>query len=198
VEDSGSTGDPVNARDRIEAALFAAKLAGPFSAPETDDQLIADLAQAESLKLALADRLRASSGTEVALSLATQDPTSQRIRGAIERVGVDHVVLRTERGLVVVRLSAVVTVVGLGVGARPATGLESTWTWRATLRRWIGDDVGVYLATTGALRGPLERVAADHFDVLAPAGSFAVSWQGTAAVFNTNVHEMDSDDALEA
>jgi hypothetical protein len=66
------------------------------------------------------------------------------------------------------------------------------------LRRWIGDDIGVYLATTGALRGPLERVGADHFDVLAPAGSFAVSWLGTAAVFNTNAHQIDVDDLLEA
>jgi hypothetical protein len=198
MDEPDSTDDPVSARDRIEAALFAANLAGPFTTQETDDQLIAELAQAESLKLTLADRLRASTGSEVAVSLATQDPTSQRIRGAIERVGVDHVVLRTERGLVVVRLSGVVSVVGLGVGARPATGLEATWTWRATLRRWIGDDIGVYLTTTGALRGPLERVAADHFDVLAPAGSFAVSWLGTAAVFNTNAHEIDVDDLLEA
>jgi hypothetical protein len=198
MDEPSSTSDPVTARDRIEAALLAAKLAGPFTAPQNDDQLIADLAQAESLQLTLVDRLRASTGNDVALSLATHDPASQRIRGAIERVGVDHVVLQNERGLVVIRLSCVVSVVGLGAGARPATGLAATWTWRATLRRWIGDDVGVYLTTSGALRGPLERVAADHFDVLAPVGSFAITWAGTAAVFNNNVHELNADDGLDA
>jgi hypothetical protein len=177
--------------------LLASKLAKPTSALDVDDELIADLAQAESLTLTLADRLRASYGIELALSLATHDAASQRVRGTVERVGVDHVVLRIERGLALVRLGGVVTVVGLGAGARPASGLDSTWTWRATMRRWIGDEVVAHLTCGSSLRGTLQRVAADHFDLQAPVGAAALIWAGTAAVLNHNADSLDPDAAFE-
>ncbi len=185
------------ARERIDSALFAARMASPFAAPDSDAQLITDLAQAESVSLTLADRLRASNGLEVVLGMHTQDPTSQRLRGVVARVAADHVVLQLERGLVVARLASIVSSVGLGPGARPPTGLDATWTWRSTMRRWIGTEVAVYVGTAGALRGRLERVGADHFDITSPAGTFAIAWSATASVLNANVQELDPDPAFE-
>jgi len=189
--------DPATARDRVEAALYAAQLATPARQPESDDVLIADLAQAEAISLTIADRLRAAGGTEVALAMATQDATSHRLRGRVEFVATDHVVLRIERGLVLARLGAIVTIGGLGPGARPATGVSQSLNWRSTMRRWIGHDIGVYLSTAGSLRGQLTRVAADHYDLATPAGAVAVTWTQTSSVLNNNVHDLAAEADLE-
>ena len=67
-----------------------------------------------------------------------------------------------------------------------------------TMRRWLGDEVVVYQATTGNVRGELERVAADHVDLHTVAGSLTIAWSGVVAVLNHNARDLDADAALDA
>jgi hypothetical protein len=188
----------INARDRVEAALLGSGLPPQNAADESDSELIAELAAAEALALTLADRLRAAVGMAVVLTLNTQDHTAQRMRGTVERSSADHVVLRVEFGLVVIPTNVLVSVGGLGQGARRDTTVGTAWTWRSTMRRWLGDEVVVYQTTAGNVRGELERVAADHIDLRTVAGSLTITWSGVVAVLNHHAHDADADAALDA
>lgn len=187
---------PVDPRDRVEAVLLGAALTSKSASAEESDELIADLAAAESLGLTLADRLRAAVGTSVVLSLATQDQAAARLRGTLEQVEPDHVLVRVDFGLVLVSLQAIVAINGLGPGSRPMPASTVRWTWRATLRRWLGQEVVVYLSTPGNVRGHLERVAADHIDVAGAAGRATISWQHVVAVFNHHASDLESVELL--
>jgi hypothetical protein len=188
----------VNARERVESALLGSGLPNQSPQDDVDSGLIAELAAAEALALTLADRLRAAVGTPVVLLLNTQDHTAQRMRGTVERSSADHVVLRVEFGLVVIPMNVLVSVGGLGPGARRDTTIGAAWTWRSTMRRWLGDEVVVFQATAGNVRGQLERVAADHFDLHTVAGSLTIAWSGVVAALNHHAREVDADAALEA
>jgi len=181
-------------RGRVESALLG--IAKTPNEPIADITAV-ELAQAEAASLTLADRLRGNTGADIALTLSTHDTGSQRMRGRVLAVSRDHVILRGETGLVVVRLAGVVTVVGLAAGTRPAVGFDARWTWRGTLRRWVGDDVTAHLATVGIVRGRLLRVGADHIALSHPPGDTIVAWDHLAAVVNPHVHSMaeDVDDA---
>jgi hypothetical protein len=181
-------------RGRVESALLG--IATTPNEPIADITAV-ELAHAEALSLTMADRLRSNTGGDIELTLSTHDVDSQRLRGRVLAVSSDHVILQGETGLVVVRLAGVVTVGGLAAGTRPAVGFDARWTWRGTLRRWVGDDVTAHLATLGIVRGRLLRVGADHIALAQLSGDTLVAWDHLAAVVNPHGHSIaaDLDDA---
>ena len=158
------------------------------------DAEIAERVRIETGALTLADRLRGHRGEAPDVRLAVALPGATVLRGTVLDVGSDMVLLAEESsGQVLVPLSAVVTVTGLG---RPARVENSAVLRRLGLRhalRGLGrarQPVRV-LTSNGQVAGTIDRVGADHVDVTAqrpgelhsPGGSTVVPLPAVWAVW---------------
>lgn len=128
------------------------------------DAEVAERSRAEAGAVALADRLRAHVGREVAVALSG----GRRVRGRVTGVGRDVVVL-AESGTrqMLVPLAAAAVVSGLGRGAlAPSSTVVAGLGLRQALRALGRARVPVQVWTAHVdVDGVVQRVAADHVDV---------------------------------
>jgi hypothetical protein len=130
------------------------------------DADIADRTRAELARVSLLDRLRASVGRTVICSLSD----GAVVRGRLNRVGADFVLLSRARGETVVPLTAMVLVEGLGEGAVSADvagRVVSRLGLTAVLRSLSRDRSAVRLCVgcDRALVGTLQRVGSDFLQL---------------------------------
>lgn len=127
------------------------------------DAEVADRSRTEWGRTALADRLRAHEGAELALLL----DGGHRMAGACVDVGEEWVVLARGGAQVLVPLAAVAAVSGLTRRVAPEAGPAlRRLGLRSALRALARDRAGVRLVTSGGdLTGTIDRVGADHLDL---------------------------------
>ena len=148
-------------------ALFA-DLEGQLLASDAAELAgeVADRTRREAALVALADRLRAGVGQELAVHLLG----GQLLRGRLLDAGRDWLLL-DERGTeVLVALSAVTGISGVGDRTRTPEGegavagrLDLRWALRGLARSRTG--VVLALVDGTHVTGTLDRVGADHLDV---------------------------------
>lgn len=140
----------------LEAQVAAEEQAG-FEAE------VGDLVRAERGALALADRLRAHVGFDLAFALED----GQSLAGDVLELGADWVLLRRPGGDTLLPLAAVVGVSGLSRSAVPGTGVEARLRITLVLRGLARDRSPVQLTVRGGGRlvGTIDRVGADHLDL---------------------------------
>jgi len=129
------------------------------------DADVAELARAHAATSRLVDRLRSASGRDVTLHVCAGDP----VVGRVEEVADEWVLLGVARHQVVVPFHAVDHVQGLGTGAAaPVPGVASRLTLGHVLRGLARDRTVVHVRTRHtSLAGRVERVGADHVDLVA-------------------------------
>jgi hypothetical protein len=130
------------------------------------DAEIADRTRAELARVSMLDRLRASVGRAVICSLTDGGV----VRGRLNRVGADFVLLSQARGETVVPLTAMVLLEGLGesaVSADVAGRVVSRLGLRAVLRSLARDRSAVRLCVGAerALVGTVQRVGSDFLQL---------------------------------
>jgi hypothetical protein len=130
------------------------------------DAEIADRTRAELAKVSLLDRLRASLGRTVTCSLSDGGV----VRGRLNRVGADFVLLGQAHGETVVPLTALVLLEGLGDGAVSADvagRVVSRLGLRAVLRSLARDRSAVRLrvGSDRGLVGTVQRVGSDFLQL---------------------------------
>ncbi|WP_374927755.1 hypothetical protein [Kytococcus sedentarius] len=131
---------------------------------ELEDE-VAERVRIERSRIDLADRLAAHLGHR--LTLRTADGGS--VTGDLQELGSDWLRLEAERSRLAVPLTAVHGVLGMGARSRPAEGdVRRRITWGAVLRGLSRDrlPVRVALVTGHVLEGRVERVLADHLDLV--------------------------------
>lgn len=131
---------------------------------EFEDE-VAERVRIERARIGLADRLAAH--LDRRLTLRTADGGT--VTGDLRELGSDWVRLEAERAHLVVPLAAVHGVLGLGPRSRPAEGdVRRRITWGTVLRGLSRDrlPVRVALVTGHVLEGRVERVLADHLDLV--------------------------------
>ena len=145
---------------------------------------VADRRLRDVATVALADRLVGtcgSPGSDVALQL----PDGAWVSGAVRDVGLEWVLLLTPRQ-VLVPLAAVTAVRGLAaISGPPTTAVRARRTFLLAVRALSGAAVTVLVRTRAAdVRGRLERVGADHVDVVTATGPRTVLTVPFAAVLS--------------
>lgn len=122
----------------------------------------AELLRAERAAVPLADRLRASTGNRMAMTVA-----DRRLLGDLLDVGADHVRARNDAGEFWVAIAAVTRWEGVGPGHVPASRVAAGWTMAAVLRRLAADRAEVVIVgvDAGQVTGRVETVGRDHADV---------------------------------
>ena len=126
---------------------------------------VAELTRAERARVSLSDRLRAASGARLRVVTTPDEP----LEGVVTEVGPHWVLLDLGGGRrAVVPTAAVRTVEGLGPHAAPPAGrTESALGLGHVLRALARDRVVVTVSTgAGTLSGRLDRVGADHLDLV--------------------------------
>lgn len=152
---------------------------------------VAERVRAERAQVALADRLLAASGHPLGLRLRGD----VRLAGTCADVAPAWLVLHDGHASVLVPLSAVVAVDGLGVAVAPEPGLVLRRLGLGhAVRALARDRTGVSLwSDAGVLTGTIDRVGADHLDLAehppgeprrsaAVRGVVAVAFSGLIAV----------------
>ncbi len=129
------------------------------------DADVAELTRAFAGGSTLVDRLRSATGNEVTLHVCAGDP----VTGRVEDVAREWVLLSVAGHQVVVPLHAVDHVRGLGPGsAGPVDGVASRLSLGHVLRGLARDRTVVHVRTRHtSLAGRVERVGADHLDLVA-------------------------------
>jgi hypothetical protein len=130
------------------------------------DAEIADRTRAELARVSMLDRLRASVGRTVTCSLSDGGV----VRGGLNRVGADFILLSQAHGETVVPLTAMVLLDGLGEGAVSADvagRVVSRLGLRAVLRSLARDRSAVRLRVgpDRALVGTMQRVGSDFLQI---------------------------------
>jgi len=144
----------------LEASLEAEDRAG-FEAE------VGELGRAERAVLHLADRLHAHVGSVLALHLIEDE----EVRGPVDEVGADWVLVGGPAGSALVPLASVVGVEGLTRASAPGPSPDRPPALRprlgVALRAVARDRSYVRLRLRGGARigGTLDRVGADHVDV---------------------------------
>lgn len=145
------------------------------------DADVAELTRAYAADSTFVDRLRAATGQEVTVHVCTGEP----VRGRLEEVAAEWVLLTAPGHQVVVPLHAVDHVTGLGhAAAAPSSTVATRLSLGHVLRRLARDRVVVHVRTRHAsVAGRVERVGADHVDVVsAPAWGERGAPSGVRAV----------------
>lgn len=139
-----------------------------------------DLTRAERAQVTLADRIRAAAGRPVVLHLGA----GLRVRGEVEEVGPDWVLLRREAAdRALVPLSAVAMAEGLGSRARPDEQGSARLQLAGMLRHAARDRDLVRLETeVGTVVGRLAAVGADALELLSTPTGESSPVPGTARV----------------
>lgn len=129
------------------------------------DADVAELTRAYAAGSTLVDRMHAAIGSEVTLHVCVGDP----VAGRVEAVSAEWVLLSVAGHQVVVPLEAVDHVRGLGPGASvPVAGVASRLSLGHVLRGLARDRTVVHVRTRHtSLAGRIERVGADHVDLVA-------------------------------
>ncbi|MPZ60799.1 MAG: hypothetical protein GEU93_05790 [Propionibacteriales bacterium] len=156
--------------------LFA-ELEGHWDALSASERAgeIAERTRAELARVQLMDRLRASLGREVLLTLAN----GQRVSGELRRVGADFVLIGGGRVELLAVVSSVVAVSGLADQSRTAeqAGPVATRLGIGSALRRIARDrlpVSVALVAGGEVHGTPRRVGADFVEIAEhPAGAMS-------------------------
>ncbi|MHB1064744.1 MAG: hypothetical protein ACYC1Z_09725 [Georgenia sp.] len=154
-----------------------------------DDDVVADLAEAEIGTVHLADRLRARIGAEVTVRLRT----GTDVRGVLIDAAAQWFLLGTGEQRTLVPLEAVVLAWPLGAVAPEAGAVERRLRITHALRALAREGVRVRaLTAVGTYTGWFTRVGADHVDLRTePAGPAAgektvtLALAGLAAVTTT-------------
>lgn len=140
-----------------------------------DEGEVAELVEAERTALTLANRLRGSVGRALTVRL-----DHALLSGVLDGVGADWLLLRTQTGVTVVALAALVEVSALA-NAAPAARIELTLP--ALLRRLAREaDRVVVSHRSGSVAGTLTVVAADHVEVRTDSGDAIIPLPAIAAV----------------
>ena len=148
------------------------------------DAEVAELAVSGYSEVGLVDRVHASVGAELELSL----PGAEPVRGVLTRVGADWCLVRTAgaAGEWLVRLSAVTAFRGLSPRAvpEPSRRMTSRLGWGSVLRSLAEDRRPVVVrGVDGQPRqGIVRRVGADFFELAGEAGVWVVPFAGVAAL----------------
>lgn len=129
------------------------------------DAEVAELSVAEYAHVGLLERLHASKGRELVLSLRG----GARVSGRLARLGADWLLLVGDAGEWVVRLDGVLTLAGVSARARD----ERTWavldrlSLRSVLRRLgsLQDTSRVHLLDAQLLEGRVGRVGGDFLEL---------------------------------
>lgn len=129
------------------------------------DADVADLSRAFAAGSTLVDRLRSATGEDVTLHVCVGDP----VTGRVESLALEWVLLSVAGHQVVVPLHAVDHVRGLGPGAAGTEGgVASRLTLGHVLRGLARDRTVVHVRTRHtSLAGRIDRVGADHLDLVA-------------------------------
>ena len=146
----------------LEAQLDASDAAGLAAE-------IADLTRAERATVDLAGRLRAAQGGPATIVVAGGDT----VAGLLLEVAAQWVLVGDGVRRALVPLAAVAAVGGLAVRSAPSAGeVARRLGLGAALRALARDRVTVRVATDGGdLAGRIERVGADHLDLVAGPGA---------------------------
>ena len=142
---------------------------------------VADLTRAERATVGLLDRLRAAQGANVAILVVGGDT----VAGILLDVAGQWVLVGDGSRRALVPLSAVVAVRGLSIRSAPAAGeVARRLGLGSALRALSRDRVTVRIRADGAeLAGRIERVGADHLDVVPEADDARVGPPGWAVPF---------------
>lgn len=140
-----------------------------------DESEVAELVEAERASVTLASRLRGSLGSALTVCVP-----QVRLRGTLEAVGKDWLLLRSPAGIVLVMLDAVTELSALG-NTQPAAAVELAAS--AALRRLArrGARVVIY-RVADTVAGQLAAVAADHVEVRGETGAVVVPFAAITAV----------------
>jgi len=159
-------GDAAGRWERLFADLEAQLAAGSAAETRWD---VAELTRAERARVGLADRLRASTGRR--LRVVTTDAGA--FEGDLVDAAPQWLLLASGAGrTALVVVAALAAVEGLGAHVAPPAGrTESALGLGHALRALARDRVGVTVHARGAvLAGRLERVGADHLDLMPATG----------------------------
>lgn len=154
---------------RVRWQLLFDDLEGQLAAAETAELAgeVAELSRLEAGRLALGDRLAASSGAPLAVTL----PGAGVVRGTLLDAGVDWLLLDEGAGReALVPLAAVLGITGVGartaapgIGGEVGRRLDLRWALRGLARGRVGVVLGLRDGTSAT--GTLDRVGADHVDL---------------------------------
>lgn len=140
---------------------------------------VADLAETEIARTALADRWRARRGASLQVRLRDGSDRSGQVADAAQ----EWFVLAREGRRVLVPAHAVVLARPLGPSAPAPTRIERSLTLGHVLRAMAQEQLEVLVHTVaGAYRGRLVRVGGDHCDLATEAGVLTVAWDGLLSV----------------
>ncbi|MCC2335640.1 hypothetical protein [Cellulomonas wangsupingiae] len=126
---------------------------------------VADLTRAERARVPLGDRLRAAVGTR----LRVVTGPGESLEGVVAEAAAQWVLLDLGGGRrALVPTAAVLTVDGLGTHAAPPAGRVESGLGLGHVLRALARDRAVVTVRTGAgtLTGRLDRVGADHLDLV--------------------------------
>ena len=144
--------------------LLFADLQSQLAAGEqlADEDMVLELAEAETGQVGLADRLRARTAGAVTLRLRD----GQDVTGSVLDAAPGWFLLGEEERRVLVPATAVVMVWPLGGAAPPTTGVERRLRVTHALRGLARQGLRLRVSTdAGDLVGWIVRVGADHLDV---------------------------------
>lgn len=149
------------------AALFE-DLEAEFEAAEAAELAaeVSDRTRREWARIALVDRLRGALDRPLNLTVTGVGP----LTGTLTRCGPDWLLLRQGGAELLVPLTAVGSVTGLGSAAVAPTSVDpvaARWNLRLALRGLAEARVGVTVSLThgAVVSGTLNRVGADHVDL---------------------------------
>lgn len=127
------------------------------------DAEVADRIHVERVSVSMLDRVRACIGQALMLVLVEGEP----VTGEVTDAGADWVLVRSDRGDVLVPLRAVCAVDGLGAAATAGGALARRITLSVVLRGLAERRSPVLLQLRGGsvLSGSVQRVGGDHLDL---------------------------------
>ena len=125
---------------------------------------VAERTRYEVAQTVLLDRLRASLGADVDLTVAG----AGGVAGTLTRVGADFLVVDAGGSLALIRAAAVLTVRNLGAASQPAADAVAARISVGLVARELARDrspVTVWLQDGTTLAGTIDRVGADYVDL---------------------------------
>jgi hypothetical protein len=150
--------------DALFADLEAAAEAEERLEYEAD---VVEQARAEYAAVHLSDRLRAHGDRHAGQDLVCHLSDGSRLQGRVRDVAAQWLLMRTGQGDVLIPMSSLTGVEGLGrASAAPAGVLDRRVGLAVVLRRLAVQRVPVRLTLAGAavVAGTVDRVGADHFE----------------------------------